>query len=116
MEPIVYTASGAELQADNEALRIPETNQVMTHAEPIEDMSVAILAVQDTSNTGPDPDIDNAGSSGPKLAGAGMTEFHKYMDMPWELRARIMEMNMVEDPIVTNPRIIKISMDCMYIS
>lgn len=84
-----------------QTLITPETSQVTADNKPVGKLtsSTSILTMD--------------GKPVLKLAGAGMTEFHKFGDLPVALRTKIMEVNMYQDPVVSDPRIIKIYMECM---
>lgn len=101
MEPTNTTIPSAEQKAETHKLRMSGTDQATS----------STMVINKLPN-----DIGNRKSNnscGLKLAGAGMTEFHRYNDLPLELRIRIMEVNMLEDNTVSNPRIIKIHLECM---
>lgn len=114
MDSTTTSISNAELQVQShaQAVHISKTNQAITNSMLIEDNLAVLQTIRQPDNTFLDPAVNNIKSSGPKLAGAGMTEFHKFVVMPYELRARIMEVNMFEDHIVSDPRIIRIHIEC----
>lgn len=90
------------------ALHIPETDQPAIDIVSVEQLSVTPLTSQESGNIIPGANSD------PKVVSTGLTEFHKYNNLPLELRIRVMEVNMFQDKTVTDPRIIKIHMECMW--
>lgn len=101
MDPPKNPASCSQEHSIPQTLITPKTSQVTANTEPIEKL---------TSGTST---LNMDAKSVPKLAGAGLTEFHKFVDLPIALRTKIMEVNMFQDPVVSDPRIIKIHLECM---
>lgn len=94
-------ASCSQEHSNPQSLITSEPGQVTADSKPAEKL---------TSSTST---LTMDGKPVLKLAGAGMTEFHKFVDLPIALRTKIMEVNMYQDPVVSDPRIIKIYIECM---
>lgn len=93
-------AACSQEHSDSQALVTSETIQVTADIKPVESLASNIDII--TMN----------GKPVLKLAGNGMTEFHKFTDLPLQLRTKILEVNMFQDPLVSEPRIIRIHMEC----
>lgn len=101
MDSAEHPASCSQEHSTPKTLVSHETNQATADTKPIENLASSIDNI--TMNSEPVP----------KLAGASMTEFRKFPDLPLQLRTKILEVNMFQDPVVSDPRIIRIHLECM---